>query len=229
MPSTQRKIDLHDEWLTHLQTEFDKGYMRQLADFLRAEKAAGKVLYPASRNIFSALNVTPLSSVSVVVLGQDPYHGPNQAQGLSFSVPQGERVPPSLKNIYQEIASDTGCRIPSHGNLMHWANQGVLLLNSVLTVLHGQAGSHQGKGWERFTDKVVETINRERQNVAFLLWGSYAQKKGHAIDRRRHLVLHAPHPSPLSAHRGFLGCGHFSQVNDYLQSTGRPKIDWQIV
>lgn len=202
--------------------------MRRLGDFLRAEKAQGKVLYPRGEDIFAALNTTALSNVAVVILGQDPYHGPNQAHGLSFSVPMGVPAPPSLKNIYKEVSSDLGCNIPSHGNLLQWANQGVLLLNSVLTVVQGQAASHQGKGWEQFTDRVIETINRERQDVVFMLWGAYAQKKGHSIDRNRHLVLHAPHPSPLSAHRGFLGCRHFSKANSYLTERGHAPIDWQI-
>jgi len=225
---TQRPIDLHPSWLTHLETEFQQDYMQALAEFLRAEKAAGQIVYPAGSNIFAALNTTPLDQVRVVVLGQDPYHGPNQAHGLSFSVPEGVQVPPSLKNIYKELNHDLGCSIPSHGYLMPWAHQGVLLLNSVLTVRQAAAASHQGKGWERFTDAIIQTINTQLSHVVFLLWGSYAQKKGQVIDRSRHLVLQAPHPSPLSAHRGFLGCQHFSQANAYLQKVGKSPIDWQI-
>lgn len=225
----ERAINLHASWLKHLQTEFEQDYMRSLSEFLRAEKAAGQVVYPAGDNIFAALNSTPLEQVKVVILGQDPYHGPNQAHGLSFSVPQGVPTPPSLKNIYKELHADLSCNIPNHGFLMPWAEQGVLLLNSVLTVRQAAAASHQGKGWERFTDAVIHTVNQEQNGVVFLLWGAYAQKKGQVIDRNRHLVLQAPHPSPLSAHRGFLGCKHFSQANAYLQNNGRSQIDWQIV
>ncbi len=224
-----RTIKLEPQWLAHLHAEFEKEYMQRLSAYLRAQKANGKVIYPSGDNIFSALNATPLDQVKVVILGQDPYHGPNQAHGLCFSVPHGVGIPPSLKNIYKELQSDLGCSIPQHGNLQAWANQGVLLLNSVLTVERGQAGSHQNRGWERFTDHVVAEINSKSSNVVFLLWGAYAQKKGQVIDRQRHLVLHAPHPSPLSAHRGFFGCKHFSRANDYLVAHGRTPIDWQIV
>ena len=224
----QRTIDLNEQWLAPMQDEFQQPYMQKLSEFLRMEKANGKVIYPQGSHIFAAFNSTPLSQVNVVVLGQDPYHGPNQAHGLSFSVPHGVAVPPSLKNIYKELSSDLGCQIPNHGNLATWAEQGVLLLNSVLTVEQAQAASHQGKGWERFTDRVIQLINDEREGVVFMLWGAYAQKKGQSIDRDRHLVLQAPHPSPLSAHRGFLGCQHFSQANHYLQQQGRTPINWQI-
>ncbi len=223
-----RTVDLEPEWLNHLQQEFDADYMQTLSAFLRSELASGKTIYPAAHNIFTALNKTPLSQVRVVILGQDPYHGLDQAHGLSFSVLPGERVPPSLKNIYKELHNDLGLDIPAHGHLQAWADQGVLLLNSVLTVEKAQAGSHQGKGWERFTDQVISVINRECAGVAFLLWGAYAQKKGQAIDANKHLVLSAPHPSPLSAHRGFLGCGHFSQTNEYLLANGYRAIDWQV-
>lgn len=224
----ERTIKLDPQWLAPLQAEFEKDYMQRLSAFLRAEKADGKIIYPDGDNIFSALNATPLEGVKVVIIGQDPYHGPNQAHGLCFSVPPGVGVPPSLKNIYKELQTDLGCLIPDHGNLQGWAEQGVLLLNSVLTVEQGQAGSHQNRGWERFTDHVVAEINARAQHVVFFLWGAYAQKKGQMIDRERHLVLHAPHPSPLSAHRGFLGCKHFSKANDYLSAHGRTPIDWQI-
>lgn len=225
----RRAIELDKEWLSHLQVEFDQIYMIELSNFLRAEQEVGKTIYPTGKNIFAALNTTSLSQVKVVILGQDPYHGPNQAHGLSFSVPTGVPIPPSLKNIYKELCNEFENEMPSHGNLQSWAKQGVLLLNSVLTVENGQAASHQGKGWERFTDQVIKTISLERDNVVFLLWGAYAQKKGQSIDKKKHLVLSAPHPSPLSAHRGFLGCQHFSKSNEYLQSSNQTPIDWQIV
>jgi uracil-DNA glycosylase len=215
-------------WAESLAEEFRQPYMRQLAEFLAAEEAAGKVLYPARQHCFNALNTTPLNDVSVVVLGQDPYHGPGQAHGLSFSVRPGVAVPPSLVNIYKELQADLGITPPDHGCLQPWAEQGVLLLNSVLTVVQGQAGAHQRKGWETFTDKVIETIDRERTGVVFLLWGSYARKKGQRIDRNRHLVLEGPHPSPLSAYRGFFGCRHFSQANEWLQQKGQPPINWTL-
>ena len=214
-----------DEWLAD---EFRQPYMRQLAEFLAAEEQAGKVLFPPRHLCFNALNSTPLDKVSVVILGQDPYHGPGQAHGLCFSVRPDVPPPPSLVNIFKEIETDLGHPRPDHGCLQTWAGQGVLLLNAVLTVEQGNAGAHQGKGWETFTDKVIETINRERDDVVFLLWGSYARKKGRHIDRNRHLVLEGPHPSPLSAYRGFFGCGHFSRANDWLLSRNRPAIDWSL-
>jgi uracil-DNA glycosylase len=186
------------------------------------------VIFPHSSHWFHALETTPLSSVKVVILGQDPYHQPGQAHGLCFSVKPGVSIPPSLLNIYKELKTDLGIEPVRHGYLESWAQQGVLLLNAVLTVEQNQANAHQGKGWEQFTDKVIATINAQRQNVVFMLWGSYAQKKGAVIDTDKHLVLKAPHPSPLSAHRGFLGCQHFSQANDYLQTHGQPPIDWQL-
>lgn len=223
---TNREIDLHPSWLNLLQSEFEQPYMQKLSDFLRNEKAQGKTIYPAGNDIFNALNTTPLDQVRVVILGQDPYHGPDQAHGLSFSVPKGIRIPPSLLNIYKEISSNLNLPMPSHGNLEHWANQGVLLLNSVLTVEHSKAASHQNHGWERFTDAVIKRINDNCEHIVFLLWGSYAQKKGQVINREKHLVLTAPHPSPLSAHRGFLGCQHFSKTNHYLQQHCLTTIDW---
>ncbi len=223
-----RTVELHPQWLNHLSSEFEQDYMRSLSEFLRAEKARGKTIYPEGKNIFAALNTTPLDSVRVVILGQDPYHGPSQAHGLSFSVMPGVKIPPSLRNMYKELENDLACKIPEHGYLLDWATQGVLLLNAVLSVEQANAGSHQGKGWERFTDKVIEVINAQCKNVVFMLWGSYAQKKGNVIDRQRHLVLTAPHPSPLSAHRGFFGCGHFSKANEYLRAHNKPAIDWQI-
>jgi uracil-DNA glycosylase len=215
-------------WKEHLSEEFRQPYMQGLAEFLAAEEQAGKVLFPASQHCFNALNSTPLENVRVVILGQDPYHGPGQAHGLCFSVRRNVAIPPSLVNIFKEIQDDLGIAPPDHGCLQPWAEQGVLLLNSVLTVVQGQAGAHQGKGWETFTDKVIETINREREGVVFLLWGSYAKKKGQHIDRTKHLVLDGPHPSPLSAYRGFFGCKHFSKANDWLQRQGKPTVNWAL-
>lgn len=216
------------EWQAQLAGEFEQPYMRQLKAFLQQQKQAHKVIFPHSNNWFHALETTPLSKVKVVILGQDPYHQPGQAHGLCFSVKPGVAIPPSLNNIYKELKSDLGIDPASHGYLESWAQQGVLLLNAVLTVEQNQANAHQGKGWELFTDKVIATVNEARQNVVFMLWGSYAQKKGAMIDTDKHLVLKAPHPSPLSAHRGFLGCRHFSQANQYLQSNGLTPIDWQL-
>lgn len=216
------------EWQAELAGEFDQPYMQDLKAFLHQQKQAHKVIFPHSSNWFHALETTPLSKVKVVILGQDPYHQPGQAHGLCFSVQPGVTIPPSLNNIYKELKSDLQINPVKHGYLESWAQQGVLLLNAVLTVEQNQANAHQGKGWEQFTDKVIATINRQRQNVVFMLWGSYAQKKGSIIDTQKHLVLKAPHPSPLSAHRGFLGCKHFSQANDYLQAHGQTPVDWQL-
>lgn len=215
-------------WSEYLAGEFRQPYMKALAEFLAAEEEAGKTLFPASSLCFNALNSTPLDQVRVVILGQDPYHGPGQAHGLSFSVRPGVRTPPSLANMFKEIQSDLGIAPPDHGCLQPWAEQGVLLLNSVLTVVQGQANAHQGKGWETFTDRVIETVNRERESVVFLLWGSYAKKKGRHIDRSRHLVLEGPHPSPLSAYRGFFGCRHFSRANEWLREQGYAPINWSL-
>lgn len=223
-----KMINLPPDWSAHLSDEFQQDYLRQLLSFLRSEKNQGKVIFPESKNMFAALDATPLSSVRVVILGQDPYHGPNQAHGLSFSVLPGVKVPPSLRNIYKELDADLACSIPTHGHLQAWADQGVLLLNAVLSVEQANAGSHHGKGWERFTDRVIELVDSQCSHVVFMLWGAYAQKKGASIDASKHLVLKAPHPSPLSAHRGFLGCGHFSQANNYLLANGGEAIDWQI-
>ncbi|WP_286237008.1 uracil-DNA glycosylase [Neptuniibacter halophilus] len=216
------------DWQAALAEQFEQPYMQQLEAFLQQQKAERKIIYPPSDNWFRALEVTPLDQVRVVILGQDPYHQPGQAHGLCFSVLPGIKVPPSLVNIYKELKADLDIEPVSHGYLESWARQGVLLLNSVLTVEQSQAGSHQGKGWELFTDQVISLINRHCEHVVFMLWGSYAQKKGATIDADRHLVLKAPHPSPLSAHRGFLGCQHFSQANQYLQSVGREPIQWQL-
>jgi len=215
-------------WQAVLEDQFSQPYMQQLKSFLRDQKNLKKVIYPHSDQWFNALETTPLDEVKVVILGQDPYHQPGQAHGLCFSVQPGVKTPPSLVNIYKELQRDLGIVPAGHGFLESWANQGVLLLNSVLTVEQSQAASHQGKGWERFTDAVIAAVNAQCEHVVFLLWGSYAQKKGAVIDRQRHLVLQAPHPSPLSAHRGFLGCGHFSQANAYLTGHGRQPIDWQL-
>ena len=228
MSEVADRVVLEPSWKTALLPEFEKPYMRQLREFLLAEKRARKIVYPQGSEIFTALNLTPLSEVRVVVIGQDPYHGPNQAHGLCFSVRPGVPRPPSLENIFQEVSGDvTGGEIPAgHGCLIPWAEQGVLLLNSVLTVARGRAGSHQGRGWETFTDRVVELIKDDRESVVFMLWGSYAQRKGALVDTRRHLVLTAPHPSPLSANRGFFGCRHFSSANRYLKARGFDPIDW---
>ncbi len=223
-----RSIQLHDEWLRHLQDEFEKPYMLALKQFLSQEKSAGKIIYPAGKWIFNALNMTPFESVKVVILGQDPYHGPGQAHGLSFSVLPGVRPPPSLQNIFKELKQDLGLPVPMNGCLESWAKQGVLLLNATLTVEQGRAGSHQGKGWEKFTDHVIESLNQHREGLVFMLWGSYAQRKGAIIDDSRHLILKSPHPSPLSAHRGFLGSRHFSSANHWLESRNLSPIDWAV-
>jgi uracil-DNA glycosylase len=224
----QREIRLEPTWKERLAPEFSKPYMVNLRDFLLQRKRAGAVIYPPGARIFKALDSTPFEKVKVVILGQDPYHGPGQAHGLCFSVRLGVPTPPSLVNIFKEIQDDLGIPPPEHGYLQHWANQGVLLLNAVLTVERGRAGAHQGKGWEQFTDQVVRVLNAERDGLVFLLWGSYALKKGAVIDRQRHRVLTAPHPSPLSASRGFFGCRHFSKANRYLEDQGLEPIDWSL-
>lgn len=219
-------IKLDDSWRTALSAEFADPYMHALRSFLVAEKAAGKQIYPKGGEWFRALDLTPLDQVRVVILGQDPYHGPGQAHGLCFSVRPDVRVPPSLVNIYKELKADLGMDIPKHGFLESWARQGVLLLNSVLTVEMGQAASHKGRGWERFTDAIIRAVNDRAKPVVFLLWGSYAQKKAEFVDASRHLILKAAHPSPLSAHNGFLGCRNFSQTNAFLERQGSAPIDW---
>ena len=223
-----RAIQLRQEWLQLLESEFDATYMKQLGAFLREAKAEGKEIYPTGNQFFAALEATPPDSVKVVILGQDPYHGPGQAHGLSFSVRGRQRIPPSLQNIFRELHADLGVQPPAHGDLSAWARQGVLLLNSVLSVERGVAGAHQGKGWERFTDAVIAAVNAGTSPVVFMLWGAQAQRKGSTIDRDRHCVLTAPHPSPLSAHRGFLGCQHFSQANRFLMENQREPVDWSI-
>ena len=230
MGTTKEKkpIKLDPSWLSHLQPEFAKSYMTSLKQFLKSAYGEGRKIYPAKDQYFSAFNLTPFDQVKVVILGQDPYHGEGQAHGLCFSVPQGKAIPPSLINIYKELQSDVGAVSRKHGNLTSWANQGVLLLNSVLTVEDGKAAAHQGKGWEQFTDQVVRELNDQRDNLVFILWGAYAQKKAAFVDRQRHLVIESPHPSPLSAHRGFLGSKPFSKANEYLRQHGLTPIDWQL-
>jgi uracil-DNA glycosylase len=225
---SEDRVKLDPSWKARVGAQFERPPMIALAEFLRAEKRAGKVIYPPGAKIFAALDSTPFDAVKVVILGQDPYHGPAQAHGLCFSVLPGVPVPPSLENIFAEIERDLAIPRPDHGCLLPWARQGVLLLNAVLTVERGLAGSHQGRGWEGFTDACVDALNREREGLVFLLWGSYAQAKGKLIDTRRHRVLKAPHPSPLSAHRGFIGCGHFGSANAWLRERGQAPIDWRL-
>lgn len=227
-PPSSSKIQLEPSWKVVLEEVFVTSYMQSLKQFLKAEKAAGKIIYPRGSLIFNAMNSTPFDQVKVVILGQDPYHGPGQAHGLCFSVPEGVAPPPSLLNIFKEIEQDLGIARPGHGCLQSWAEQGVLLLNSVLTVEQHRAASHQGQGWEQFTDEIISALNQQRNNLVFLLWGSYAKKKGKFLDRQRHLVLTSPHPSPLSAHRGFFGNRHFSQANAYLQQNDIEPISWSL-
>ncbi|WP_430387336.1 uracil-DNA glycosylase [Dyella sp. 20L07] len=225
---SEDRIRLEASWKSRIGDYLGRPDMLALSEFLRAEKHAGKVIYPPGPEIFAAFDHTPFDAVRVVILGQDPYHGPNQAHGLCFSVRPGVPPPPSLQNMFKEIQRDLGIRAPDHGCLTPWADSGVLLLNSVLTVQQAQAASHQGKGWEGFTDAAIDALNREREGLVFMLWGSYAQKKGQLIDGSRHCVLRSVHPSPLSAHRGFIGCGHFSAANQYLESRGVAPIDWSL-
>lgn len=221
-------LEAAPSWQHYLGGEFDQPYMLNLKQFLQEQKTQRKVIYPHSTLWFHALEATPLDQVKVVILGQDPYHQPDQAHGLCFSVRPGIKTPPSLVNIYKELNSDLGIAPVKHGYLESWAQQGVLLLNSVLTVEQSQAASHQKKGWEQFTDRVIQVVNEHCENVVFLLWGSYAQKKGAVIDTQRHLVLKAPHPSPLAAHRGFFGSRPFSQANGYLEQQGKAPVNWQL-
>jgi uracil-DNA glycosylase len=222
------QIRLEPSWKIKLLDEFDKPYMHALRDFLRTEKQQKKIIYPKSEDIFKAFDLTPFHQTKVVIMGQDPYHGPSQAHGLSFSVPMGIAPPPSLQNIFKAIKQDLNINPPRHGCLESWGRQGVLLLNSVLTVEQGLAASHQSKGWEVFTDRVVSALNERKAPVVFVLWGSYAQNKGKFIDTNRHLVLRSAHPSPLSAYRGFLSCRHFSQINACLEKWGQKPIDWRL-
>jgi len=221
------KAILQNDWAAELEQEFAKPYYLQLRTFL-IEEYRTRMIYPDRHDIFNALHYTSLANTKVVILGQDPYHGPGQAHGLSFSVKEGVRTPPSLQNMFKELRDDVGCRIPNNGHLLKWAQQGVLLLNTVLTVRAHEANSHKGQGWETFTDRVIETINRKEEPVVFLLWGSHAQKKAERITNPRHLLIRSPHPSPLSAHRGFFGSKPFSQANQFLLEAGLQPIDWQI-
>lgn len=218
-------VKIEESWKRELATEFDKDYFRKLTDFVRGEYLSGRAIYPAARNIFNAFNLCPFDKVKVVIIGQDPYHEPGQAMGLCFSVPQGIAIPPSLVNIYREIESDLGRPSSTHGDLTHWATNGVLLLNSTLTVQAHLAASHAGRGWEQFTDAVINVL-RQKNNIVYMLWGSYAQKKAALVDEKNNLVLKSVHPSPLSAYRGFFGCKHFSRANEYLQNHGMEPIDW---
>ncbi len=223
-------VKLEPSWLDLVGDEFDKPYMRDLSQFLRAEKQAGKRIYPPGGQMFAALDLTPVDAVKVVIIGQDPYHGRGQAHGLCFSVQPGVALPPSLKNIFKEIESDLGAPVVGNrGCLTGWARQGVLLLNAVLSVQHGNAGSHQGRGWEQFTDVIVQRLAQARQGLVFMLWGAYAQKKGAVVDGETHCVLSARHPSPFSANDGFFGCRHFSRANHYLEQHGLEPIDWLAV
>lgn len=215
-----------ENWAAQIGSELKQPYMGKLSDFLKERAAAGKVIFPQNDEIFSALSLTSFNEVRVVIIGQDPYHGPGQAHGLSFSVRRGVRIPPSLRNIYKEIEAAFGVKMPAHGDLTGWARQGVLLLNATLTVEEASAGAHQKKGWEEFTDAIIRAVNDQHEHVVFMLWGAYAQKKGAFIDRHKHLVLESVHPSPLSAHRGFLGNGHFAKANEYLAAHGREPIAW---
>jgi uracil-DNA glycosylase len=219
---------LEESWLPYLAPEFEKPYMQELLSFLEKERKAGKVIYPETSRIFEAFRLTPFSNVKVVILGQDPYHGVGQAHGLCFSVKKEVKVPPSLVNIFKELKDDMSLEIPSHGHLASWAEQGVLLLNTVLTVEEGKAGSHHQKGWEKFTDKVIEILNAEKKNLVFILWGTPAQKKSSQVDTNKHLVLKSVHPSPLSVYRGFLGSKPFSQTNKYLKKNKLGEIDWSL-
>lgn len=228
MSGEMERIKLEPGWKAALQAEFEQSYMHKLGDFLRAEKAAGKVIFPPGPLIFNALNSTPLAQVKVVILGQDPYHGPGQAHGLCFSVQPGIAIPPSLLNIYKELKRDLNIDIATHGCLQHWAEQGVLLLNTTLTVEQADAGSHAKAGWQHFTDRIIEVASSSQENLVFLLWGAHAQTKEKLIDASKHLVLKSVHPSPLSAYRGFIGNGHFSRTNKFLQQNGHTPIDWRL-
>ncbi|MFJ4372041.1 uracil-DNA glycosylase [Pseudomonas japonica] len=222
------RIKLEPSWKEALRAEFDQPYMHELREFLRQEKAAGKEIYPPGPLIFNALNSTPLDQVKVVILGQDPYHGPGQAHGLCFSVQPGVPTPPSLVNIYKELQRDLNIEIPRHGYLQSWAEQGVLLLNTTMTVERANAASHANRGWQHFTDRIIQVVSEQQPSTVFLLWGAHAQSKRKLIDATRHLVLTSVHPSPLSAYRGFLGCGHFSRTNAFLVQHGLSPIDWRI-
>jgi uracil-DNA glycosylase len=222
-----KKPEIHESWLKHLEPEFSKEYMKNLKTFLQEEKKTQKI-YPPGDLIFSALNLTPFDQVKVVIIGQDPYHNPGQAHGLSFSVPRGVKAPPSLMNIYKELKTDLDIPIASHGFLESWARQGVLMLNAVLTVRENQPGSHANKGWEEFTDAVIKTVAENKEHVVFVLWGNYALKKAEKINTEKHLVIKSAHPSPFSAHNGFFGSNPFSKINKYLINNGQLPIDWKL-
>ncbi len=219
------EVKIEPSWKEQLQEKFDKPYFKELTDFVRSEYQSKKI-FPPPKDIFKAFDLCPFDNVKVVILGQDPYHGPGQAHGLCFSVNQNIPMPPSLINIYKEIHSDVGGQIPNHGNLEHWAEQGVFLLNAILSVIAHNAASHRNKGWEEFTDAVIRLISAKKEHVVFMLWGAFAQGKAEMIDQSKHLILKAPHPSPLSSHRGFFGCKHFSQANEYLKSHDLEPINW---
>lgn len=222
------EVKIESQWKKLLKDEFKKPYFYQLTNHIKTEKSQHKTIYPPGPLIFHAFDATPLDKVKIVILGQDPYHGPGQAHGLSFSVPQGINPPPSLQNIFKELETDTGLRCPSHGNLEHWASQGVLLLNASLTVRAGEPMSHAKLGWHLFTDTVIQKLSQVKEHLVFFLWGKFAQEKMVLIDPAKHLILKAAHPSPLSAHNGFFGCGHFSKANDYLARNGIDPIDWSL-
>ena len=221
------RFKLEESWKKRLASEFAKDYMVKLEEFLSSQRAKGIEVYPNEADIFSAFNHTPFDEVKVVIIGQDPYHAKGQAHGLCFSVQPGVKIPPSLVNIFKELNTDIGMQTPDHGHLISWAKQGVLMLNNVLTVEQGKAGSHHKKGWEKFTDRVIEVLNEERENLVFLLWGNPAQKKGAKLNEEKHLILRSVHPSPLSSYRGFFGCKHFSQVNSFLKSKNLEEINWK--
>jgi uracil-DNA glycosylase len=221
-------IQMHESWKTALKAEFEKPYFAELKRFLQAEKAAGKTIYPPGSLIFNAFNSTPFDQVRIVILGQDPYHGPGQAHGLCFSVQHGVKPPPSLVNIYKELQSDMGITLPTHGCLQSWTAQGVFLLNAILTVEANKPASHQKRGWEEFTNAAIQQLSLQREGLIFMLWGNFAQQKAALIDERKHTILKAPHPSPFSAHTGFLGCGHFSKANAILTARGEAPVNWQV-
>ncbi|HQO90566.1 MAG TPA: uracil-DNA glycosylase [Chitinophagales bacterium] len=221
-------IQMHESWKTALKAEFEKPYFAELKRFLQAEKAAGKTIYPPGSLIFNAFNSTPFDQVRIVILGQDPYHGPGQAHGLCFSVQHGVKPPPSLVNIYKELQSDVGITLPTHGCLQSWTTQGVFLLNAILTVEANKPASHQKRGWEEFTNAAIQQLSLQREGLIFMLWGNFAQHKAALIDERKHTILKAPHPSPFSAHTGFLGCGHFSKANAILTARGEAPVNWQV-
>jgi len=223
-----QEIKIDESWKPYLESEFQQDYMLGLKDFLLKEKSKKKIIYPRGDQYFAAFASTPFDKVKCVILGQDPYHGPGQAHGLSFSVPEGVEPPPSLKNIFKELHDDLGVKTPKSGNLAKWAQQGVLLLNSVLTVEGGKAAAHQGQGWELFTDRVIHVLNERHKGIVYILWGSYAQKKAAFVDRKNNLVIESPHPSPLSSYRGFFGSKPFTRTNNYLRSIGKDPIDWSL-